>query len=380
MNETGIKILNMKAGTLYGYNLGIRDRYDYTTGVFNHSLFRIFLQKNGMKVTKGQSTKDIICLDFDFGSRSYEEERKHLTDLLNKADDEATRENIRRIMEKVEQNKYKYVKKSKEEIRELFYQEGVSVTYLTKDRQGNIIKEETIHYRMLYRNSSKAKLGQVMFLNEKLYDAAYDWLTMGLGEKMPVENAKIVELSAYAPLTTSTILDTLFIPAEDILILKDQDSFFTTMANVVKAEDYEGFERCVDEAATEKARQRALTWICREIPYTIRYSKKSLPSKRNVSSPVSKQMSKIPCGTAWGLWKPPVFRNGSTVWRCFGIIFLKPVPLNAPFKNLCRTGAGITVSIIIPGAYRICSANGTMQRTSSLLPLTMPSNGSNSWI
>ena len=258
MNETGIKILNIKAGTLYGYNLGIRDRYDYTTGVFNHSLFRIFLQKNGMKITKGQSTKDIICLDFDFGSRSYEEERKHLTDLLNKADDEAARENIRRIMEKVEQNKYKYVKKSKEEIRELFYQEGVSVTYPTKDRQGNIIKEETIHYRMLYRNSSKAKLGQVMFLNEKLYDAAYDWLTMGLGEKMPVENAKIVELSAYAPLTTSTILDTLFIPAEDILILKDQDSFFTTMANVVKAEDYEGFERCVDEAATEKARQRAL--------------------------------------------------------------------------------------------------------------------------
>lgn len=49
----------------------------------------IFLQKNGMKVTKGQSTKDIICLDFDFGSRSYEEEQKHLTDLLNKADDEA---------------------------------------------------------------------------------------------------------------------------------------------------------------------------------------------------------------------------------------------------------------------------------------------------
>lgn len=65
-----------------------------------------------MKVTKGQSTKDIICLDFDFGSRSYEE-RKHLTDLLNKAEDEAARENIRRIMEKVEQNKYKYVKRAR---------------------------------------------------------------------------------------------------------------------------------------------------------------------------------------------------------------------------------------------------------------------------
>lgn len=135
---------------------------------------------------------------------------------------------------------------------------------------------------------------------------------------MPVENAKIVELSAYAPLTTSTILDTLFIPAEDILILKDQDSFFTFMANVV-AEDYEGFERCVDEAATEKARQRALdkgTWICREILYTIRYSK-VLPSKRNVS-PVSKQMSKIPCGTAWGLMEAaclPEWVNGMALLR-----------------------------------------------------------------
>lgn len=258
MNETGIKILNIKAGSLYGYNLGVRDRYDYTTGVLNHSLFRKFLQGHGIKVSKGNRTRDIICLDFDFGSRSYEEERKHLTDLLNKAADEAARENIRRIMEKAEQNKYKYVKKSKEEIRELFYRDGVTVTYPAKDKQGTVIKEETIRYRMFYRNSAKAKLGQVMFLNEKLYDAAYDWLTMGLGGKMPVENAKIVELSAYAPLTTSTILDTFSLPVEDILILKDQDSFFTTMANVVKAEDYEATLRCLDEAGTAKARQRAL--------------------------------------------------------------------------------------------------------------------------
>lgn len=286
-------------------------------------------------------------------------------------------------MEKVEQNKYKYVKKSKEEIRELFYQEGVSVTYSTKNRQGNIIKEETIHYRMLYRNSSKAKLGQVMFLNEKLYDAAYDWLTMGLGEKMPVENAKIVELSAYAPLTTSTILDTLFIPAEDILILKDQDSFFTTMANVVKAEDYEGFERCVDEAATEKARQRALDKGNLDLQENPVYNKvfQKVPSLKKKCVVACEQTDVK--NTMWdgmGLMEAsclPEWVNGMALLRNH---FLKPVPLNAPFKNLCRTGAGITILITIPGAYRICSANGTMQRTSSLLPLTMPSNGSNSWI
>ena len=142
MNETGIKILNIKAGSLYGYNLGVRDWYDYTTGVLNHSLFRKFLQGHGMKVSKGNRTRDIICLDFDFGSRSYEEERKHLTDLLNKAADEAARENIRRIMEKAEQNKYKYVKKSKEEIRELFYRDGVTVTYPQRISRERLLRKK----------------------------------------------------------------------------------------------------------------------------------------------------------------------------------------------------------------------------------------------
>ncbi len=93
---------------------------------------------------------------------------------------------------------------------------------------------------MLFRTSAKAKLGQVMFINEKLYDLAYDWLTIGLGKKMSIDNAKIVEMSAYAPLTTSTIIDTIHVPVEDILILKDQDSFFKTLANIVRAETYIG--------------------------------------------------------------------------------------------------------------------------------------------
>ena len=45
-------------------------------------------------------------------------------------------------------------------------------------------------------------------------------------------------MSAYAPLTTSTIVGTMSIPVEDILILKDQDSFFKTFVKVVKAEKY----------------------------------------------------------------------------------------------------------------------------------------------
>ena len=86
---------------------------------------------------------------------------------------------------------------------------------------------------MLFRTPAKAKIGEVMFINEKLYDTAHTWLTMGI--KLPDKGAKIVEMSAYAPLTTSTIVGTLTIPVENILILEDQDSFFRTFAEVVKA-------------------------------------------------------------------------------------------------------------------------------------------------
>ena len=91
---------------------------------------------------------------------------------------------------------------------------------------------------MLFRTSAKAKVGQVIFINEDLYEKAYDWLTIGLGKKMQYDNAKIVEMSAYAPLTTSTIVGTVSIPVEDILILKDQDVFYNTFVNVVKADEY----------------------------------------------------------------------------------------------------------------------------------------------
>lgn len=236
MSEYGIKIKNISAGMLYDLNLGIRDYFTYTDAMFNNSLFSFFLQNNGLNVYKGESTRDIICLDYEFGSRSYENEHKRLEKLFIESDGES-KERIQKALQKVESNKYLYKEKSRDEIREYFYENGVEVTYKKKRRDGSI-KEETIHYEMLFRTSAKAKLGQVIFINSKLYDIAYDWLTIGLGKKMSHDNAKIVEMSAYAPLTTSTIVGTLHIPVENILILKDQDSFFETMTNVVKAEDY----------------------------------------------------------------------------------------------------------------------------------------------
>lgn len=182
----------------------------------------------GLKSYKEESTRDIICLDFGFGTRSYEEELSHLQKLLKNGN-----EKVQKHIENVENNKNKYKKISKEELREIIYKNGIDVKY----------KDEIIHYKMLYRNPSKAKTGQVMFINEELYDIAINWLTMDLMKKKP---AKIVELSAYAPLSTSTIEGELYLPLENVLILKDQDSFFKTLADVVTDEAVDDFKnRCI---------------------------------------------------------------------------------------------------------------------------------------
>ena len=261
MSEFGLKIKNIKAGTLFGYNQGVRDRYDYTDAMFSNSLFSDYIRANGLNVWKDTSTRDIICLDFDFGSRSYEEELIHLKKQFagfeeDKKMSEESKQRIRDIFKKIGENKDNYAKYSKDEIRELFYENGVDVEYINKS--GDKKEAQIINYKMLYRNSSKAKIGQVMFINSRLYKKAYDWLTMGLGEKMPIDDAKIVEMSAYAPLTTSTIVGKFFCPVKDILILKDHDSFFKTMAKIVKAEEYTDYEKVVDEEATEAARQKAI--------------------------------------------------------------------------------------------------------------------------
>lgn len=258
MSEFGIKIKNIKAGTLYEYNLGVRDRLDYTDAMFNNSLFSNYIINKGLSVYKGESTRDIVCLEFDFGSKSYEEKVQQIETLIEKADEKSL-ERLNEILNTVHENKDKFIKKNMEEIRDEYYQNGVSIDYVTRDKNGVIKKTQTIHYKMLFRTPSKAKVGQSIFINEKYYKTAYEWLTMGLGNKMDKKKAKIVEMSAYAPLTTSTIVGNIHIPVEDILILKDQDSYFQTMANIVRAEEYFVEKKVIDTGKTEINRQKALS-------------------------------------------------------------------------------------------------------------------------
>mgnify|MGYP002516888845 FL=1 len=256
-----MKIKNIEASTLFEYNHGLRDHYEYKDAMFTNSLFKDFITANGMKSWDGESTKDIICLEFNYGTRSYEEEIKHIQKIARKARIEfkVAKNSGSQLQLERQQNKKKkiaelyrfalkhkddYDKKTKEEIRTLFYNDGVSVEYLTYKKKGEVKRREIIHYRMLYRSTGKAKKGSCMFIRDSLWKKAHDFLYMGI--KLPKHNAKLVEISAYAPLISSAIVGRVKINPRNILILKDVDTICKT--NIVSVE-------------TDERKQ------CRAVPY-----------------------------------------------------------------------------------------------------------------
>lgn len=243
MSEFGIKIKNIEASTLFEYNNGVRDHYDYKDAMFTNSLFSDFLKENGLKIWKDESTRDIICLEFNFGSRSYEEEIAHLKKIAVNARTEykmakshghaaqiekkkRKRNKIASLFQDAQKNKDNYKKYSKEEIRKIFYNDGVTIDYISRKKNGDITKTERIHYKMLYRSTGKAKKGSCVFICDRLYKKAHDFLYMGI--KLPKTETPIIEVSAYAPLVSSGIIGRIKLNPKNILILKDIDSFFNT--------------------------------------------------------------------------------------------------------------------------------------------------------
>jgi hypothetical protein len=241
MGKYGLKINNIEAGSLYDYNIGVRNNYDYTRAMLSNSLFNDYIIANGLNIWKEDSTRDIIGIEFNYGSRSYDEEVNHLNKLILKTKNDTRmpkdtkRKKISRLEELLrlaEKNEGKYDKKTAEEIRDIYYTNGVDILYTTKKKNDEIISQENIHYKMLYRSPGKAKKGSCMFIREELYDKARNFLYMGI--KLPEKNAPIVEMGAYSSLITSSIIDRIKIEPENILILKDVDSFFET--NIISIE------------------------------------------------------------------------------------------------------------------------------------------------
>lgn len=246
MSAFGYKILNIQAGTLYEYNSGVRDYFQSTPAMLINSLFTDFLINNGMKVNKVGATRDIICLNFDFGTKSYEEDRNGIIKRIETTEDNEEKEKLKEILRKVEMNENNYEKKSKEEIRKEYYVDGVKINYITKNKHGEITKKEEINYKMLYRTPGKAKKGACVFICDRLYKKTLNFLHMGI--KLKKNNAPVVEIGAYSSLITSSSQKKIKIDPKNILVLEDVDSFFKTkVVSVETDEDKHCVAKTMDE-------------------------------------------------------------------------------------------------------------------------------------
>ena len=222
MSKYGLKIKIYQAGSVYEADRGVRTYYDARDAMLCNSLFLDFIKDNGLNIYKEESTRDIICVEFKYGASSYEEARKKLVAKMADAPDEKLPYYKERL-EAIAKIEPQFDKKSKEDLRTLFYEEGLNIRYG---------EDEVVHYRMLYRTPGKAKKGSVMFIRDELYPVAREFLYMGY--ELPQENAPIVEVGAYSSLITSTIEARICILPENILIISDFKSFMRT--NVVSIE------------------------------------------------------------------------------------------------------------------------------------------------
>ena len=91
---------------------------------------------------------------------------------------------------------------------------------------------ECVALGMMFMSTGKAKDGSCMFICDRLYKKAKDFMYMGY--KLPKENAPIVEIGAYSSLIASGIVGTININPRDIFIMQDVKSLFKT--NIVSVE------------------------------------------------------------------------------------------------------------------------------------------------
>ena len=200
-NKYGLKIFNYEAASIYGRDDGTKESYYKKEALFANSLFSEFLESNGLKRWKndkdGGWTRDIIGVNFSF----------------NYKDD-----------------KNKGGSKSREELRRLFYANGLAIKYSDKE----------IKYKMLYRTAGKAKEGSCVFICERLYKKALGFLRMDKPELLK-EKSRLVELAAYQALAASGIVGTVAIDPQKILVIDDVESFcarnVVSVSELIKALD-----------------------------------------------------------------------------------------------------------------------------------------------
>ena len=231
MNENvgkcAINIRSVQASNVYRINHGYKrkltedekavyeeEKLLYGKAVISESLFARYARHHGVTVNGKNQSLDFVMMRFDYSVKA----------------DDSNEKNVKPGV-------------SADNLRKLYYENGVTIVWRQYDKDGNEIegKRNPVKYRMLYRSTGKAKEGYCVFCREELHKKLQEYLTMDLWNQIPNEaGAKIVELSAYAPLITATAMRYIHIPLSNIFVVKDEEVFCEKKAYIVRYGENKG--------------------------------------------------------------------------------------------------------------------------------------------
>ena len=223
-DNCAIDIRSIQADSIYRVNNGYENAFlDCGKAVIPYSLFSEYMKKHGMTINKSKRKKNGWTSDFIVMKYDYKVKAQTIGDKTFK-------------------------EMSSGELRSYFYTKGAFVPRQRIVKEG---KSDIIFYKMLMRNPGMAKNGACIFVKDELHKTAFDYITMGLYEKMPYKNAKIVELSAYSTLVTATAIDFITLPLDNIFVVKDEKVSCMKKAVAVKTKDVEYKKETLDFSSDE---------------------------------------------------------------------------------------------------------------------------------
>ncbi len=95
---------------------------------------------------------------------------------------------------------------------------------------------EGIKYVRFKRSSGSSRVGKCLFINEKLYDIMHEWEMCGI-QVDEGQDTDLAALEPYIALTLSSIIDTIEIKPENILVIDDYKSVFHERAIATRLVD-----------------------------------------------------------------------------------------------------------------------------------------------
>lgn len=126
------------------------------------------------------------------------------------------------------------------DLRKELYVNGFDIEVYDKKKKGFV----NAHFVLFLRSSAKSRKGEVWFIREDLHKEMARWSNMGLD--FDKEKVDLAGLMAYESLTTSSIIDTIKIDPESILIIDKVVSKFKHEVDIIDLDD-DGMLKCTPD-------------------------------------------------------------------------------------------------------------------------------------